>query len=248
LILILSAWAQYVFSAEPIQLARMNPYVAGGAGAASCADSSCTGFLSCQNFAGTGYDNSETWTEYVGPNGIVDEDDTTATVLRGAQQLKIYAGDSGQLSYSLKTFTEAGELWFHVLYKTPDTTPSNSIAFLQVGETGSPQRGYINLLTVGTYRCYQGTAYGTGSTTLQDNTAYHIFGRYKAETSDGANDGIFQIWIGTSASRGASPDCSVITGTAEQSVSRFRLLESYQHTAYYDQVLIHTTEFTSVCE
>lgn len=30
LILILSAWAQYVFSAEPIQLARMNPYVAGG--------------------------------------------------------------------------------------------------------------------------------------------------------------------------------------------------------------------------
>lgn len=31
LILILSAWAQYVFSAEPIQLARMNPYVAGGA-------------------------------------------------------------------------------------------------------------------------------------------------------------------------------------------------------------------------
>jgi hypothetical protein len=35
LILILSAWAQYVFSAEPIQLARMNPYVAGGAGAAS---------------------------------------------------------------------------------------------------------------------------------------------------------------------------------------------------------------------
>jgi hypothetical protein len=35
LILILSAWAQYVFSAEPIQLARMNPYVAGGARAAA---------------------------------------------------------------------------------------------------------------------------------------------------------------------------------------------------------------------
>lgn len=36
LILILSAWAQYVFSAEPIQLARMNGYVAAGVGAASC--------------------------------------------------------------------------------------------------------------------------------------------------------------------------------------------------------------------
>lgn len=33
LILILSAWAQYVFSAEPIQLARMNGYVAAGVGA-----------------------------------------------------------------------------------------------------------------------------------------------------------------------------------------------------------------------
>lgn len=32
LILILSAWAQYVFSAEPIQLARMNGYVAAGVG------------------------------------------------------------------------------------------------------------------------------------------------------------------------------------------------------------------------
>lgn len=40
LILVLSAWAQYVFSAEPIQLARMNGYVAAGVGAAaskSCA-------------------------------------------------------------------------------------------------------------------------------------------------------------------------------------------------------------------
>jgi hypothetical protein len=39
LILILSAWAQYVFSAEPIQLARMNGYVAAGVGAAaSCSN------------------------------------------------------------------------------------------------------------------------------------------------------------------------------------------------------------------
>jgi hypothetical protein len=36
LILVLSAWAQYVFSAEPIQLARMNGYVAAGVGVAAC--------------------------------------------------------------------------------------------------------------------------------------------------------------------------------------------------------------------
>jgi hypothetical protein len=42
LILVLSAWAQYVFSAEPIQLARMNPYVAGGAGAASTTYTDCS--------------------------------------------------------------------------------------------------------------------------------------------------------------------------------------------------------------
>lgn len=35
LILVLSAWAQYVFSAEPIQLARMNGYVSAGVGAAA---------------------------------------------------------------------------------------------------------------------------------------------------------------------------------------------------------------------
>lgn len=38
LVLSASAWAQYVFSAEPIQLARMNGYVAAGVGAASCSN------------------------------------------------------------------------------------------------------------------------------------------------------------------------------------------------------------------
>lgn len=42
LILVLSAWAQYVFSAEPIQLARMNGYVAAGVGAASCDYAICS--------------------------------------------------------------------------------------------------------------------------------------------------------------------------------------------------------------
>jgi hypothetical protein len=51
LILILSAWAQYVFSAEPIQLARMNPYVAGGARAASCSVS--TDYVGSKTTSGT---------------------------------------------------------------------------------------------------------------------------------------------------------------------------------------------------
>lgn len=208
----------------------------------------CLDKLVCQNFEGTGYDNSESWTEGVGTGGTVDEDDTTATVLRDSQQLKIYAGDSGQTSYTYVSFTAQTEVWFHVRVKFPDGTPSNSTYFLNLSD-GSNTQGFISLLTTGGIRAYQGSIYSAGATTpmFADNTAYHVWGYYKASDT-GMNNGKMTIWVGTSTTRPESSECSVTTGTSEASVTRIMLQEKYQGTAYFDQVIVSTTSFTTVSE
>ena len=214
----------------------------GGEAVAECP----TGSLVCQNFEGAGYDNSESWVEYVGTNGIVDEDDTTATVLKGLQQIKLYAGDSGQTSNTYIQYTAKSEVWFHVRVKFTDATPSNSTyAILLTNGVSSP--AWLSLLTTGKVRAYQGTVYSAGSATLANDTAYHVWGYYKASEA-GQNNGIFTLWIGTTTTRPETADCSVTTGTSEADVSRFQLQEKYQGTAYFDQVIVDDAEFTTVAE
>jgi hypothetical protein len=208
----------------------------------------CLDKLVCQNFEDSGYDNSESWTEYVGTGGTVDEDDTTATVLRDSQQLKIYAGDSGQTSNTYASFTAQSELWFHVRVKFPDGTPTTATYFLTLSD-GSSTSAFVSLLTTGGIRAYQGSVYNAGATipVFADGTAYHVWGYYKASDT-GQNNGKMTIWVGTSTTRPEAPECSVNTGTAETTVARILLQEKYQGTAYFDQVIVSTTSFTTVSE
>jgi hypothetical protein len=206
----------------------------------------CLDKLVCQNFEGTGYDNSESWTESVGTGGTVDEDDTTATVLRDSQQLKIYAGDSGSTSNTYVSFTEQSELWFHVLVKFTDATPSNATYAINLRDS-STTVGWMSLLTTGAIRAYQGSVYSAGSTVLSDNTAYHIWGYYKASDA-GMNNGKMTLWISTDTTRPEASECSVTTGTSEVSPTRIMLQEKYQGTAYFDQVIVSNTSFTTVSE
>lgn len=205
------------------------------------------GVLACQNFEGTGYDNSETWAELVGTGGTVDEDDTTATVIRGSQQLKLSAGDEGETSSSTVTFAEKGEIWWHVIINLPDATPSSTTTIISINGAGI--NGYVSLLTTGKLRVYNGTEYCVGSATLSDGTAYHIWGHHKAESVDTAGDGEAQIWVGTTSTRPETGDCAtpVTTGTSEAVTTKLSLKMSYQHTAYFDQIIVDDAEFTSVC-
>lgn len=209
----------------------------------------CLDKLVCQNFEGTGYDNSESWTEYVGAGGTVDEDDTTATVLRDSQQLKIYAGDSGSTSNAYASFTAQSELWFHVRVKFPDGTPTNATYFLTLSD-GSSTSAFVSLLTTGAIRAYQGTVYVAGGSTpplFTNDTAYHIWGYYKASDA-GMSNGKMTIWVGTGTTRPEATECSVNTGTAETTVARILLQEKYQGTAYFDQVIVDDASFTTVSE
>lgn len=222
-----------------------------GGTAAGAGVAECPGDLICQNFEGTGYDNVSglggVWTEAIGTGGVVDEDDATATVLRGSQQLKLYAGDSGQTSNDAVSFASTTEVYFHYRWKTPDATPTNSHNMLNI-YNGGTIRPYLLWITNGTYRCYNGTAYGTGATTLQNDTAYHIWGHYKGEASEGANDGIMQVYISATTSKPGTADCQTTAGTDVDAVDKIRFNGQYQTTQFIDQVIISTTVIGDVAE
>jgi hypothetical protein len=223
---------------------------------AACADSSCTGFLVCQNFEGAGYDNSESWEEDAG-DGTVDEDDATATVLRGSQQLKL-AG-SGASSSTKKTFTAAGDLWVHFRYKPTDSTPATSHNILVFRDGSDNDVGSIDIRTNGTMRFYHGTKYvSTMVAIFADGTKIHFWVHYAKGTG---SNGTMEVYWSANATRPAlsttgcyntdvDQPCSLTTGTGAVDVAAISIRE-YNNTtggAYFDQVLAKATEIGSVCD
>lgn len=207
--------------------------------------SSCSGMLVCQNFEDSGYDNSESWTESVGTNGIVDEDDTTATVLRGSQQLKIYAGDSGQVSATTKSYTASDEIWFHARANLTAINGSGDVIVIM--DSGSTELMNINVQYSTDYvKGVCGSSSITSSTSVSPGNAIHIWGHYKKGTG---TDAVYQIWIGTTLNRAeATLAVDGSNGTRTYQAAKIRLVSSYQNTNYYDQVIVDDEEFTTVSD
>jgi hypothetical protein len=220
--------------------------IGSGAGGEGCTEN-CGDYLVCQNFEGSGYDNSESWTESVGTNGVVDEDDTTATVLRGSQQLKIYAGDSGQISYTQRDFTNQSTLSFHAKIKISMST-GGYLMWFSTNE-GETTRFAVEVSSTKYLRLTHGSVETTATTTqLQNDTEYHLWGDYTPESINGANDGAASIYISTTTTKPGSPEVSTAVGDSEFQLGRVRLRVNNQNTAYFDQLLIDTTTIGNVCD
>lgn len=205
----------------------------------------CANLLICQNFEGTGYDNSESWSETIGTGGIVDEDDTTATVLRGSQQLKIYGGNAGQNSFTYASFAGQDTVYGHFMYKPTDATPSGTTDVFLIEDSGGTALLKLTLGTDGKFVLYHGTKTCNGNTALSDGTAYHLWVKYTKGTG---GNGVADFYVGTDTNRPASKDCtsSITAGTATAQAARVKLRASLQNTWYFDQVIVDETEFTTV--
>lgn len=224
--------------------------VVGTTAAPACADSSCTEFLVCENFqtATTGYDSGLAWSETVGTNGVVEAADTTATVLRGTQQLKLYAGDAGQYSISRTTnaYASPATTYVHFRWKTPDTTPSSSDDFFYILDSSGNILCCLKLITTGTVRLYHGTAYQASAGTLSNDTLYHIWIEYTKGTG---SDGVAKVWIGTTSTKpGSTFTTNVTNGTATADSGKLQLRAGYQQTYFYDQLLVNGSEIGDVCD
>ncbi len=223
-----------------------------------CADSSCTGFLVCQNFqtATTGYDNSESWSETVGTGGEVEAADTTATVLRGTQQLKIFAGDAGQTSFTVSpSFATTTSGSFHFRFKAADATPATQHTIARgLGEDAVARFG-IWLRTDGNIRVTYPNNYATsdfanyapvGSAVLQNDTKYHFWIDFTI--NGGPNNSTLSLYASTSQTKPETAALTISNGDATTGIAYVDLLQSQGATAYYDQVLVDNATIGSVCE
>lgn len=228
--------------------ARMNAVVVGGG---ESAVDTCSGYLVCQNFetATTGYDNSESWTE----TGTVEAAYATGPA-RGSQSCQVTNGSRGNARSKI-TISSASELWGHYRYKVSDATPTTALYGFEIFN-GTTAIGSVRLLTSGLIRGSQGTPTGTASAgnELSDNTWIHIWWYWKAESVDTAADGIMTIWQGTTLNRDeATQVVNITTGTAEATADGVAVeseAASGSDTAigYFDQVMVKTSEFTTVPE
>ena len=218
------------------EYARMNPYILGAGGsAAACADSSCTGFLVCQNFEGTGYDNSESWTESCGAGATCDED-STSSPLRGSQSYLYTSGTGASDVY--KSFTESDEIYFFVRFSIANDAVSN-IIIIKSNETILFTVGYSPVSKKIAYNWTFGSAVSLGTT-------YYLWGYYKKGTGE---DEINRAWISTTPTKPGSVDYELTTGVSTGQANRIVLYDSASGAGgKFDQVLVKTTEIGDVCE
>jgi hypothetical protein len=209
---------------------------------ASCADASCTGFMFCQNFEGTGYDNSETWKEA----GTVDEDYTTIH-LRGSQSCSL-ANSSSIRHDTGGTYTE---IYAFARYQFADATPTVETDIYK-NTDGAADFGALSLNTAGKLRCRHGTATNTAASALSDATTYYIWIHFKAST--GADDGIMTATVSTTrniAEATAALGCSVENGDdADTNIDTvfFGNTTAGGAGVIIDQVLVKTSAIGTVCE
>lgn len=185
-------------------------------------------YLVNQNAEGTGYDNSETWTESNNP----DEDYTTVA-LRGSQSIACEA----DYSSSYIAFTPiSGTAYFFFRFQASDL-PATNASFFHIRDTDGNVLGSLRLYSDGDVRAYHGTANATVQSEVAADTTYYIWGEY---TSGSGSDGTLDVYIGTSTTK-PTVDIQITTGTSTVDMGRAMVERDSAdtgHTYIFDQILV----------
>ena len=184
-------------------------------------------FLVNQNFEGTGYDNSESWTE----NGSPDED-YNSTVLRGSQSLGIATnGDYAQSP----GVDNSGTTDFFFRFQTDVIAVSDII---RITNTSDSTIGRITLLGDGDLRIYHGTVNSeTSDTPVSVDTTIYIWVDF---TPGSGSDGVMHLYHSASITKPGSPDITITTGDVTANLDHIRCIKATATslTFIFDQVLI----------
>lgn len=186
-------------------------------------------YLINQNFEGTGYDNSETWTETA--TGTVDED-YTGDVIAGSQSLRIVV--STQTGETRKDITAISDIFVYFRFKRVSGTTLRLITFRDTTNT----RGLVNLNSSGTLTLNHGSASASTVGTIAASDSVHIWVRYTQGT--GA-DGFMEVGFSTDGTKPTSGNnyASTSVGTSTTTVNRIALGTTSNQTAegIFDRVL-----------
>ncbi len=193
------------------------------------------GLLIQQNFEGTGYDNSETWTESAGV-GTIDPDEAT-TVLRGLQSLEVAAG-AGESSVTSPAFAAQSDMWTFFRWRVVDSTPSSVTGFFRIYDTtqGDTLVG-LALRSDGTI--VDSWASSHPGPALADNTTYYIWVHYVKGT--GAN-AVMTVYVGTDTTRPVTPMFNITNGAETADAVYVQLYSNNSQTYFFDQIYVDNAE------
>lgn len=240
LLLILSAFclligANWFNAQQALIIQRLN------SSAPTCDDNSCTGFDVCQNFEGSGYDNSESPYD---DDGTVDPDDTTDPP-KGSQACSlVYATESAQLTWSV---TSRNSYYAHFMVNFSDLPASGGSTFFRMIGS-STDRMELRIYESGEVIIFHGTSWNNTTDQMAADTWYHVWVYYALGT--GA-DGV--AWVEWAAETTYSPTGSgnkyiaISDGDSTGAVDEINFTETAADTFYIDQVLARSTAITEVC-
>ncbi len=173
------------------------------------------GYLVNQNFEGTGYDNSETWTETAVGGSVVNED-FTDVVLAGSQSLRVYAAGQWDATGTKTSFAAQSEVWAFFEIQMVWESTVWVLAHLQNSDSDMAYL-YRKTATVMEIVCGGATAEATFSTS--SGIPYFCWLHYTKGT--GAN-ALLDVYLATTSTRPGSPTASITTGTSTNDVNMIR--------------------------
>lgn len=230
--------------------------------AAGCTDANpagnCTGFLVCQNFEGTGLDNSETYSGTMGTadwyiaaddcTGCVQNIDYTSAPLRGTQSLQHINGTAG--GWVVNDLTSVSSFYIFFRLKLISLPSIDYADLLSAWGTGLSQNMTILMTTDGELYlgCNVEAEQSSATTALTVGTTYYVWGYFAKGTGNNA-----QSWLRLSTTR-TMPDSNTISKTDFNMTDDYRFVgftsssKSTEYEYIIDQVLIKSTDIGTVCE
>jgi hypothetical protein len=175
-------------------------------------------YLINQGFEGTGYDNSETWTEAAGtPN----EDDTTSpSPIVGSQSLRLDGTSVTQRTDS-PSYTATADVWVY-LRLNPATLPSSGNNDFLAIRNGTTQLLSAQINASGVLRVNVGANSSPTVSTMSAGTSYHVWIHYVAGTGANAVGSVAFSTDGVKPTAG-NAFTSMNTGTSTLSANNVRL-------------------------
>lgn len=210
------------------------PVLFGGSGAAIAPPS----YLINQTFEGTGYDNSETWTE--SGTGTIDEDYTTE-VLDGAQSLYMSGADYNSPTATSPSWTAVSPTYFFFMFQINSGNLVNADFFEILNGTTIIARLMAGDFSGNNFNIYpyHGDTIGSSSAAII-GTTYYVWVEYEKGT--GAN-GHLHIRISTTSTKPGSDTMSITTGTSTLDTDKMNVRLHYANpaTGIFDRIRVSAT-------
>lgn len=191
-------------------------------------------YLVNQNFEGTGYDNGETWSEYVGSGATVNEDYATSPApLAGAQSLYVVGGSDAGETYT--SFSSSGTIHVRMMIRFTAQTTSTHVVYLYNAD-GSDWLAVVQASSGHNLVLYSGGQEAYGATSISTSSTYYLWVDYTPGTGSNST---CSVYISTSSTKPGTPELATSGGNETATAGRLKFSSSSSGLAYIvDQVRV----------